>query len=117
MISLKKILGSVRNALKGFRYAWRENSFRALIFASLIAIFLVIILPVTVKEAVILILAIMLVLVLELVNTIFEHLVDLVNPRLHHQVAIVKDMMAAAVILAATGALVVGLLIFWPYIF
>jgi len=67
-------------------------------------------------ETVALVLVIVSVLVLELLNTIFEHLSDILKPRLHHYINIIKDLMAAAVLLASLGAIVVGLIIFWPYL-
>lgn len=50
----------------------------------------------------------------ELVNTAVEAVVDLVSPDYHPLAGKAKDVAAAAVLLAALGALVVGLLIFVP---
>jgi diacylglycerol kinase len=61
--------------------------------------------------------SIMAVLVLESLNTIFEHLSDILKPRLHDYVRIIKDIMAATVLITSLGALVVGIIIFWPYFF
>lgn len=67
-------------------------------------------------EFALLILVSMIVLVLELSNTAIEHLVDLLRPRLHESVRRVKDVVAAAVLVASLGAVTVGLLIFIPHI-
>lgn len=75
-----------------------------------------IVLRVTPLEAVALIFVIIAVLILELLNTVLEIFVDLVKPRMHHYSQIIKDMMAAAVLLASLGALFVGIIIFAPYL-
>lgn len=62
-----------------------------------------------------LVLSMALVLILEVVNSVFEQLVDLLKPRLHYVVGEIKNMMAAAVLLASLAAAVVGGVIFWPY--
>lgn len=77
---------------------------------------LMIVFPLRNWERIALSLVITLVLVLELINTIMEKIVDILKPRIHHYVEIIKDMMAAAVLIASLGALAVGLLIFLPYL-
>ena len=61
------------------------------------------------------IILIMAVLVMEILNTTFEYLSDLLKPRLHHYVRTIKDIMAGAVLLTAVGSAVIGLMIFLPY--
>jgi diacylglycerol kinase len=56
------------------------------------------------------------VLVLELMNSIFERMVDILKPRIHHYVEDIKDIMAGTVLVASLGSALIGLLIFWPYI-
>ena len=67
-------------------------------------------------EAIALILVIMFVLILEILNTVLEYFIDLLQPRLHHYSKVIKDMMAAAVLLASCSAISIGILIFIPYI-
>ena len=67
-------------------------------------------------EKAVLILVIVLVLVLELINTVFERVADMLKPRFHEYVEEVKDIMATTVFLSSIGAVLIGLLIFWPYI-
>jgi diacylglycerol kinase len=66
------------------------------------------------SEAVALILVASSVLVLELINSTLERVVDYMKPRLHHYVEVVKDMMAGAVLVASLGAAVIGIIIFYP---
>lgn len=57
-----------------------------------------------------------LVIVAELFNTAIEVLVDLVSPSYHDRAKIVKDVAAAAVLMAAATAVMIALLIFIPKI-
>lgn len=53
----------------------------------------------------------------ELMNTAIEALTDLASPEYHPLAGKAKDVAAGAVLLAALGALVVGVLVFGPKIF
>ena len=54
--------------------------------------------------------------VAETINTAFEYLCDVTNPDYHPVVKKAKDVSAAAVLISAIGAVIVGLIIFLPYI-
>lgn len=108
---------SVRYAYRGFCYAWKnEQNFRIQLCVSLVVVFFMIFFHVSLLEAVALIGIIALILILELVNTIFEKLVDILKPRMHTYASIIKDMMASAVLVASTAAVLIGVMIFFPYI-
>ena len=62
------------------------------------------------------VLCIALVISLEAVNTAIEHLTNLVSPFYNPIAGKVKDVAAAAVLVAAIAALIVGLIIFLPKI-
>ncbi len=57
------------------------------------------------------------VLAAEAVNSAVETLADAVKPERHPLVGRAKDLAAAAVLLAAVGAVVVGLLVFGPHFY
>ena len=63
-----------------------------------------------------LIVAILLVWVAEALNTAFEHLCDVVSPDFHHAVQKSKNIAAAAVLITALGATLIGAATFWPYL-
>jgi diacylglycerol kinase (ATP) len=65
-------------------------------------------------EWAILLLTIALVWVAEFVNTAFEAVVDLLSPSIHPLAKVGKDAAAAAVLIAALAAVVIGLLILGP---
>jgi diacylglycerol kinase len=52
----------------------------------------------------------------EALNTAFELLADATTKEFHPLIGRAKDVAAGAVLLAATGASIVGVIIFWPHI-
>ncbi len=52
----------------------------------------------------------------EALNTTFEFLTDVASPEFHPQAGKAKDVAAGAVLITAIGAVVIGLLIFGPYV-
>lgn len=116
IVSLRTLIKSFSYAGKGVKYAWKnEQNFRIHIFSAIFAVMLMLIFPLMTWERVLILLIIMFILVLELINTTFEKMADVVKPRIHSYVEVVKDLMAAAVLFASLGAAVIGLLIFVPY--
>lgn len=64
-----------------------------------------------------LIVAIVMVWTAEALNTAFELLCDVASPEFHPLVKQAKDVAAAAVLIAAAGAVAIGALIFVPHLF
>ncbi|SRR5215204_1024216 len=52
----------------------------------------------------------------EALNTAFEFLTDVASPEFHPLAAKAKDVAAGAVLITASGAVLLGLLIFGPYL-
>jgi diacylglycerol kinase (ATP) len=52
----------------------------------------------------------------EALNTAFEFLADAASPEFHPLVRDAKDVAAGAVLLTATAAVVIGSIVFWPYV-
>lgn len=92
-----------------------ERNFWIHILAAAVVFSLAALCKVSAVEWILLILVVSLVLVLELVNTAIEFLLDLLKPRLNHHVLLVKDATAGAVLVAAVAALAVGAIIFIPH--
>ena len=117
IINFRSLVRSFHYAIKGVWYVFKnEQSFRIHLLATAVVLLLMIYFQVKLWEAVILFLVIIVVLVLELINTIFEKMVDILKPRIHFYAEIIKDIMAATVLVASIGALIIGILIFAPYI-
>jgi diacylglycerol kinase len=116
MFDPRKFLKSLSYAAKGITVvAKEEQSFRIQLVGAAVVVALMFWFRLRVPEKALLTLAIVLVLVLELVNSIFERMVDILKPRIHHYVEDIKDIMAGTVLIASVGALLIGVLIFWPY--
>ena len=94
-----------------------EQNFRLQIIAGAVVLILARYLEIKIWELIVLILLISLVLILELFNSIMERLMDIFKPRLHSYVMDIKDIMAGAVLLAAICSIIIGLIIFIPYLF
>ena len=62
-------------------------------------------------------LAITLVWATEMMNTAVESVCDALHPDHHKMIGIAKDAAAGAVLMAAIGAVAIGALTFWPYVF
>lgn len=115
---MRTLVASLRYAWRGIRTTFRhEQNFRIQLFAASVALLLALLLQVDLIDAVAIIFVCTAVLVLEILNSVVERFIDLLKPRMEHQSGLIKDMMAAAVLLTSCGALVVGMLIFYPYVF
>ena len=53
---------------------------------------------------------------MELVNSAVERVTDVLKPRINTYVKEIKDIMAAAVMLSSFTAIIIGLIIFIPYL-
>ena len=110
-----KLIKSFVFAFKGLIYAFNTQlNFKIHCFFSAIVLFLGWHSRLNSSEWLWIIFAIALVIILELVNTAIEVLVDLVSPELHPKAGIIKDLAAAAVLIASLLAIVIGLIIFVP---
>lgn len=61
-------------------------------------------------------LAIGLVMSLEGANTAIEEIADFIHPEFHTKIGLIKDFAAGAVFFAAVAAVIIGILIYYPYI-
>lgn len=115
MFNLRKFIKSFSYAVRGVKYAFREQNFKVQATFSIVVFVLILLFDLMVWEIAVLVMMITFVLVLEIINSIFERIADILQPRVHPHAKTIKDMMAAAVLLASSGSFFVGLLIFWPY--
>lgn len=116
MSSFFRFLRSVRHATHGILSVYRtEQNFRIQCIAGLCANTLALILPLSWDQRLIILVVSASVLVLELLNSAIERLLDLLKPRLNEYAGEVKDVMAGAVLIASVSAVIVGICIFWPH--
>jgi len=117
MERIKQFSCSVWHAFRGLTHAFRyEKNFQNEVVIAILVVIAMIYFPTSRLENVALIGMIMAVLIMELVNTIFERVVDILKPRIHPYARIIKDLMAAAVLITAFVSIVIGIIIFYPYI-
>lgn len=109
---------SMTHAVRGIlTVAATERNFRVHLVAMVAVIAAGVWLQVSALEWVALILAMALVLVLEIVNTVTERVIDLVKPRMHPVVHDIKDMMAGSVLVSALAAATIGAIILFPKLY
>jgi diacylglycerol kinase (ATP) len=94
-----------------FRY---ENNARIHLMACLLVIAAAVFFDISAVEWMVIIVQIALVWAAEAFNTSLEKLADLVSPDYHPTIKIVKDTAAAAVLILAISAVIVGAIIFIP---
>lgn len=113
----QSFFSSLTVAAKGFwTTAIAERNIRIQGGVGLMTIMLAIYFDVSVIEWVALLFAIALVIGFELVNSAIEIMVDWISPEFHPLAGKVKDVAAGAVFFVSIISVVVGLLVFLPYV-
>lgn len=116
-MSLRRLIKSFADALRGLKHVFKsEQNFRIQVLLGSLVFAAAIYFPLRSWEVILVVLLVLLVLLVEILNTVFEYFSDLLKPRLHHYVGVIKDIMAGAVLLTSAVALVVGVIIFYPYL-
>ncbi len=117
MDRLALFIRSLYTAFTGLVFVVRvERNARLQLIFALIALAACVILGVTNAELAAIFFAIILVFTTEVVNTALEKTLDLIEPKSHPQVRIIKDIAAGAVLVTAIGAVAIGGAIFLPYV-
>ncbi|MEI5988731.1 diacylglycerol kinase [Enterococcus termitis] len=114
----KHFVASLEFALQGIKTVFKEErNMRTHVFMGIVAIVAGFIFQLVISEWLWLLLAIFLVLVMEMINTVFENVVDMVTDFHFHPIGKkIKDMAAGAVLITTVFAVVVGVLLFVPKI-
>ena len=113
-----------KKQLHSFRYAWqglrccigKEQNLSFHLIATALVIVAGFSLGITRAEWIAITLCIGMVIAAELFNSAIERLVDLVSPQRHPLAGQIKDIAAGSVLICALAAMVVGLIIFIPYL-
>ena len=117
MIETSRLMKSFGHAFEGLEHSFkRDQNLRIHFFFFVIVVIMSIVLKVNPFEMGILGIMILLVMITEMINTAIERMVDLIIKEHREDAKIAKDVAAGMVFLTAAGSLVVGLLIFLPYI-
>lgn len=97
---LPRLLHATRYSLEGLRAGWRETAFRQEVMAAALLLPLACWLGRGWVEVTILVASVMLVLIVELLNTGIEAAIDRIGPEWHAQSKRAKDVASAAVLLS-----------------
>jgi len=109
---------SFQHAFDGIVWAIRtQPNFRVHLGCSVLAIGLGLYFHITTIEMTIIIFTILLGLAGEMINTALESVCDLVTTEWRQKAKIAKDVSAGMMLLIATGAVIVAIFIFSPYIY
>ncbi|PWJ42119.1 undecaprenol kinase [Sediminitomix flava] len=116
---------SVKDRIMSFKYAFKgiyfllkeEHNARIHLVASLFVVILGFYFRIKAAEWQWLIFSISFVFVVEALNTCIENLADFIHLDQHPQIGKIKDIAAAAVLISAIGAALIGLIIFIPYLY
>lgn len=116
---------SLVNRFKSFTYAWSgikellrtEHNTWVHLFLTIIAVILALVFNIAIGEWTALIICMTMVWTAEIFNTCIEKLLDFISTDRHPQIKNIKDMAAAAVLMASWAAIIIGAIIFIPKIF
>lgn len=99
-----------------WRLVREEKNARIHLAATVIAIAAALWVRLSAMEWAMIVLAIVLVWAAEAANSALERIADVVSPHRHPMIGAAKDLAAAAVLVVALGAAVVGCLVFYPHV-
>lgn len=111
----RNFIASIRYSIDGFVAAMKhEPSFREdLLFAILLVPF-AIILPVNAVSTAVMVASLFLIIIVELLNSAIEWIIDYLRPERHPLAKRIKDMASAAVFLSYLNCIAIWTIILWP---
>lgn len=116
-MNIKRLRASFKDAIRGIVIVFKnEQNFRLQLAVAAVVFFFMWFFPLSKGERIVVMLLIFLVLALELINSAVERVTDILKPRLSYQVEGAKDIMAAVVFFSSLCSIIIGLMIFWPYL-
>lgn len=108
---------ALKTAIIGVRTLWKESrNARIQIILFILVVLTGIFLRISLKDWPWILLSGTLVITLEAVNTSLEQLADLISLDYHPKIKLLKDIAAAAVLMASIFAFIMGIFIFTPYL-
>jgi len=114
----------MKRHLRSQKYAWtgllktfdHERNFRIELIAAAFAVTISYFLKISTIEFAVIFLCVGFVLIMEAINGIVELMCDLITKEYHKDIEYAKDAMAGAVLMSAITTVVVGVLIWSPYL-
>ncbi len=110
---------------KSFLHAFRgiflmvltERNFQIELVAFFINLFFIFYFNLSGTDTALVLMASVAVLSAEIFNTAIERICDVIQPDFDKRIGFIKDISAGAVLLMAAGAVVVGIIVYWKYLF
>lgn len=113
--SFRNFIASVRYSIDGFFAALKhEPSFREDLIFAILLVPIAIILPLNAVSTALMIASLILILIVELLNSAIEWIIDYLRPERHPLAKRIKDMASAAVFLSYINCIVVWTILLWP---
>lgn len=111
---LTRVLNAFRYSMAGLAAAYRnEDAFRQEVWLAVILIPLALFLPVSAIGKALMVASVLLVVIVELINSALEATVDRISLEQHHLAKRAKDIGSAAVLIALVNVLVVWVCVLW----
>ena len=110
---------------KSFLYAFRgifqmaisERNFQIEACALIVNVILIFYFKLNTLDVVLILFACFIILSAEIFNTAIEKICDMIQPEYDERIKFIKDISAGAVTLLCFVAIVVGILVYWKYVF
>ncbi|MCT6923327.1 MULTISPECIES: diacylglycerol kinase family protein [Bacillales] len=113
-MDIRKFMRSFVYAFQGMIAATKEQNMRFHLISACIVSIAGFFTGLTTMEWIAIVVAIMLVIGAEMINSAIERVVDLATAELHPLAKAAKDIAAGAVLVFAIGSVIIGVLIFFP---
>jgi diacylglycerol kinase (ATP) len=111
---LRRMVNALSYSLSGLQLAWQdEAAFRQEVILAIVLVLVAFMMPVDLTQRVLLVASVMLVLVVEMINSAIEATVDRISLDIHPLAKRAKDMGSAAVMLTLTNAILTWTMILW----
>ncbi|RNA62715.1 diacylglycerol kinase family protein [Chryseobacterium nematophagum] len=112
------IYTSFLNSFRGiFLMITTERNFQIEVVAFFINLFLIFYLHLSTIDTILILIVSFGVLCAEIFNTAIEKICDIIQPEFDKRIGFIKDIAAGAVVLMAIASVVVGIAVYWKYIF
>jgi undecaprenol kinase/diacylglycerol kinase (ATP) len=114
---MKKRLNNFKHAFNGLKILLKEEvNARIHLVATICVLIAGFFFEISSFEWIAIVIAIAFVLTTETINTAIENMSDFISPEKHEKIKRIKDLSAAAVLISAITAFVIGLIVFIPKI-
>lgn len=116
-MNLKRFSNSFKYAGQGLRELWlHQQNFRIELAAGILIMIATYVLDLRSIERALILLMVLLVLAAEIMNSVFETVLDGISQEYNEKFRAAKDIMAGMTLIMALGSLLLAAIIFYPYV-